>query len=75
MIETKCPNCGLIDGHGNKCYADVLIPRLTALEYIAERAKILLEAPTDHARLVADMKLKDAVHQLEIVERRIGRTA
>lgn len=70
MNAEKCPHCGLIEGHANRCYVDVLFFRLAALEHIAERAELLLMAPTDQLRLVAEMKLRDALHQLEIIDRR-----
>lgn len=41
-----------------------------ALRHVYDRAKILIEAPTDHAKLVATMKLKDAVQAVERAERR-----
>lgn len=40
-----------------------------ALRFVYERAKILLEAPTDHAKLVATMKLKDACAGVARAER------
>jgi hypothetical protein len=64
MTSTKCPDCGLIEGHANRCYTDILLSRLRALEEVAERAKILVEAPNAHTK----MKLADAVHELERVE-------
>lgn len=70
-MTSKCPDCGLIEGHASRCFTDVLIARLTALEDVAERAKILVEAPSDHAKLVAEMKLKDAVGRLKSVEIRL----
>lgn len=66
----KCEHCGLIVGHANRCYADVLIEKLLALEHVVERSRILIEAPTDHAKLVAMGKLKDAVAQVYRIERR-----
>jgi hypothetical protein len=39
MTSTKCPNCGLIDGHANRCFADVLISELLILR----RCKAALE--------------------------------
>lgn len=75
MIHENCPDCGLADGHANRCYVNVLRSRLLAVEHVAERAGIFVRARHDHARLVAEMKLKDAVRALEIVERRLSRKA
>lgn len=72
-MPEKCEYCGMIEGHANKCFVDVLYSRFRAMEQIIERAKILVEAPTDHAKTVAEMKLKDALHHLEIVNRRESR--
>jgi biotin synthase-like enzyme len=66
----KCKYCGLIQGHANSCYATILIEKVLAFEHVVERAKILLEAPTEHARLVAEGKLKDAIGELDRIERR-----
>lgn len=68
LTMEKCEHCGLTQGHANKCFADILIQKLVALEYVVERAKILIEAPTDHAKLVALGKLKDAVAQVDRIE-------
>lgn len=70
MSNEQCENCGLIQGHANRCYADVLISKLHALEHVVLRARILLEAPTEHAKLVAIGKLKDAIAQVDRIERR-----
>jgi|KBSSwiStaDraftv2_1062776.scaffolds.fasta_scaffold1653844_3 hypothetical protein len=66
----KCERCGLVAGHGNKCFTDILISKRVALEHVVERARILLDAPTDHAKLVAIMKLKDAIAEVDRIERR-----
>lgn len=66
----KCKFCGLIQGHANSCYAHVLIEKVLAFEQVVERAKILLEAPTEHAKSVAAWKLKDAIAELDRIERR-----
>lgn len=68
MTSTKCPDCGLIEGHANRCYADVLIARLRALEEVAVRAKILVQATGDYGKRAAKKKLADAVGELERVE-------
>lgn len=39
MTATKCPHCGLIEGHANRCFADVLISDLIVLK----RCKAALE--------------------------------
>lgn len=70
MTMEKCEDCGLIQGHGNKCFTDVLVKKLVALDHVLERARILVEAPTDHAQLVAIGKLKDAIAQVDRIERR-----
>ena len=41
-----------------------------ALLYVYERAQMLLVAPTEHAKLVATGKLKDACGAVEREERR-----
>lgn len=45
-----------------------------ALVRVYERAKILIGSPSDHARLVAMAKLKDACLAVERAERRRERT-
>jgi hypothetical protein len=70
MSNEKCESCGLIQGHGNGCYATILIKKLVALDYVLERAKILVNAPTDLAQLVAIGKLKDAIAQVDRIEQR-----
>ena len=45
-----------------------------ALRQVYARAMILIEAPSDHARLVATMKLKDACQGVERAERRRMKT-
>lgn len=66
MTEVACKHCGLIQGHGNSCFADILTSKLLAMEHVVERARILMNAENDHGKLVADMKLRDALLQLDI---------
>lgn len=66
----KCESCGLIAGHANHCYANVLVSRLVALEDVVLHAKILLEAPTNQEKLVAMWKLEAAVTAVDRIERR-----
>lgn len=69
----RCEYCGLIEGHANKCFVDVLYSRFRAMKLIMEKAKILVDAPSGTAKVGAEVNLRAALDDFEAVDKRESR--
>lgn len=69
----KCEHCGLIDGHANRCFVDVLMSRVLVYDKLLAQARTLIDPPSEHAKSVAMWNLKDAVAEFDRIERRESR--
>ena len=69
----RCEHCGLIEGHANKCFVDVLYSRFRAMKRIMEEAQVLVDLVPGPAKVQAEVKLRAALDHFMVVDERESR--